>query len=704
MSSITIGNNNKTGEPVEISDNARSRSLYVVGITGTGKSTLLERIAYQDMENGDGLCFLDPHGRSVDALVDAVPVGRKDDVVYWNTADIDRPFGINPFYCSDPSDPRVIEARQQAFIEALRNIEDFSDSFKGATRMINVLRQLAITFIVNRLTLAETSKFLNPDKQDFRQQFYPALEEYYKNNVLEFWQTHDNKSENRQWDIVESSFNKLEPFTTSVTMRRIFGQATNSINFRQAMDEGKIILVDLSGAGDDYGAYLGAFIVYEIYQAAKSRRDIPEDECRPFHIFADEFQTYMTRVFPDFIAQCRKFKVDVALGHQEREGQLDDKRKKASTRSTGNMVLFRVNGIDARELAGEFDTTPPQPAEERLEQKVVIVPNAIEHIASNGHEKEIVVENYNALVDLLENFFEAAVYWSRENENILTTYKKRMIRGLNKHFYEVMKVGKNVDVDKDEEQKMFKRATPTILGVADDVYGISFADIPGVVGAVVSTTDPIPTFYRQIQRMIEILREDPVGGLSDPELDEYNILHLMEKYGENVHPPGWDKQRSLDDWGHAWKWHYRERGIIYMVVTLSIDLHYWPCYTRGGQLDPVYEKPRPYSDVKEQIANELTLLPKYQARCKLTTETGTREVTIKTLNFTEAVDTKRAERIRDVSRWIYGQPREKVEEEIERRLRTTTEARSATPTNGKEQEPEQDDTWVEIEDDTDKDI
>lgn len=707
--SVVIGLETETGGEVSISKAARERSVYVVGIPGTGKSTLLESMAYQDMASGEGLCFLDPHGDSVKKLLDRVPEYREEDVIYWDPADIDRPFGLNPFSVPDPKDARSVDAKADNFISALESLAEFTEIFKSAPLMTNVLRHLAIALIVNQgYTLAEAPEFL--ENEDYRPQFYPALSEEYP-QIRRFWWKLDDRRPGRQEDLVSSSLNKLERFQVNTTMRTIFGQPTNSIDFRQAMDEGKIILVNLAGApGEGSGAFIGAFVVFEIYKAAKSREDLAGDQRRPFHIFADEFQTFMSTAFPKLIEECRKYKVDTVIAHQHREGQLSD-RAKGSTRSAGNLIMFRINAPDARDLAGEFDLTPPEPEVTGERPKYEVAPNPLEHLATHGHENSRVVEGYRTLEEMIDEFFEKMFDWIGERTDVdvavhfdglsvrqefgsvLAQKKAKFRREVNQILHENMRA--------EDDEEAYKKYSVVKWGISRAVRDAMAKLLDTVTQARVHRLEDKRREWEDYKESVEYWRKIDKEEIANkmPVVVEPTPESMAEEFKGTVY----NKIEGYLDGGPAvWKSAFeiveREWDIRLIVEELAYLLYKNPCMVPTGQLEPIVDKPRLYSDVGAQIANELANLPKYQARCKLTTETGPQEGTIKTMDLVVPSDTARAERIKKRSREKYGRNRRTVEQEIEKRLeiRTTTVARSATLDRREHPnaEPEQDE-WLE---------
>src|SRR5581483_11724228 len=172
---VLIGHDDTTQTPVGISVEARRRSTYVIGKPGSGKSTLLENIAVADMENGDGLCFLDPHGDSASLLVAALPEARQADLIYWHPKDIAHPFGLNPFACANRDDALEVDQRVEHFLSALSSLAEFTEVFASAPRMTDILRHLAFAFVLNEdVTLLDTPRFLT--STSYRTQFYPAIE------------------------------------------------------------------------------------------------------------------------------------------------------------------------------------------------------------------------------------------------------------------------------------------------------------------------------------------------------------------------------------------------------------------------------------------------------------------------------------------------------------------------------------------------
>ena len=360
---VVLGRDQATGALVSLPAQAREFSLYTLGSPGVGKSNLLESIARQDMENGDGLCFLDPHGTSSRQLRHVVPPERLADVIFWDPKDLPLQIGLNPFYCPTVADPVAVDRKVEDFISALASLQEFQMVFQSAPLMLDILRHLAFACILNQgTTLLNTVPFLTDER--YRHTFYPALQHYHRLDILDYWQQFDKKTVYHQEEQTRSSLNKLRRLATTNITRTIFKWSTPTFDFRTLMDERKILLVDLSGLGEGNGELIGAFLVSDLLRAAFSRGDVPEDQRPPFHLFADEFERFMTTAFPQILDEGRKFRLFCVLAHQHR-GQLEGSSR-GSTLNIKNKIIFQVNSKDAQELSWEFDTTPPA-AEPKLE-------------------------------------------------------------------------------------------------------------------------------------------------------------------------------------------------------------------------------------------------------------------------------------------------------------------------------------------------
>jgi hypothetical protein len=350
---LRLGFDTQTGDPVELTLEERKQGTYIIGTTGTGKSTLLKNIVYQDMvkDRTHGLCVLDPHGDLIDELLLMVPEERKDDVILFNPMDMERPYGLNLLDC-DRDDPVEVRWVLSTVMGTLRRLFYYS----WGPQLEHVLRHTLLTAMhITDATFIELLLLLSNPK--FQQEITKNINEPL---LKSFWKDFPKNYITRM-DLTNSTINKLTPFLTDRTMRNIIGQPKNTINFEEVMDKGKILFVNLSKGdlGEENSSLLGSVIVNLILIAALKRRDTEKVKRRQFHLIADEFQNFASESFSILQSEARKYGVDVVVAHQFRD-QLD-LNIKGSTLNVGNIVVFRVTGRDSYDLASQFDNTPPPP-------------------------------------------------------------------------------------------------------------------------------------------------------------------------------------------------------------------------------------------------------------------------------------------------------------------------------------------------------
>lgn len=350
---IELGINSENDSSVQINLVERRQGTYIIGTTGTGKSTLLKNIILQDMlhDQEHGLCLLDPHGDLIDELLSLVPKHRINDVILFDPMDTKHPFGLNLLEC-DRDDPHQVRWVISTVMATLQRLFYYS----WGPRLEDVLRNsLETAMFLPDSTFIELLLLLR--NKTFRSQVVEKIDDEL---IKQFWKDlpYDHS---KQMEIISSTINKISPFVTDKSMRNIIGQPRNTINLKQIMDEGKILFVNLSKGdlGEANSALLGSVLVNLILIAALQRRPIPYKQRRPFHLIVDEFQNFATESFAILQSEARKYAVDVVVAHQFRD-QLDYLNK-GSTLNVGNIIIFRVTGRDSYELASQFDNTPPPP-------------------------------------------------------------------------------------------------------------------------------------------------------------------------------------------------------------------------------------------------------------------------------------------------------------------------------------------------------
>ena len=355
---VSLGTEVRNGNPVALSPEGRRQGTYVLGINGTGKSNLLLDVALQDIEAGDGLCLMDPHGDLIDAVLQRVPRHRVDDVVLFDPSDIDFPFGLNMFECPDVTNPRLVD---RVCSEVVLTFKKLFEDFWGP-RMEDLIRHTVLTLMgTPECTMLDMLPLLTDGGR--RAEYVsrttdPVLRHYWEQAFP------DNKKTQGEW--VSSTLNKIGRFLTNPVIRNIVAQPRSSFDFRDIMDSGKVLLVNLSKGklGEDNASLLGSVLVGKILIAAMSRAELATGERRPFHLIVDEYHSFATESFPTLQSEARKFAIDTIVAHQYRD-QLDILNK-GSTLNVGNFIVFRVTGKDAGEMAMQFDNTPPR-GEPRLD-------------------------------------------------------------------------------------------------------------------------------------------------------------------------------------------------------------------------------------------------------------------------------------------------------------------------------------------------
>jgi hypothetical protein len=351
---ITFGNDKETKKAVGVTPEDLWYSLYLIGATGMGKTNLLKDTARQFMERGEGFCFIDPAGDASEELPAYIPEHRENDLVYWNPVDEKYELGLNPFECNPES--RVARSViPQNFVFAIENLEEFQEAFTNAPHVRETLRNLGHAFVANQgRTFDETIPILDTSSQGimFRLGFYEKLGKYNPRS-LAYWQRFDKLPEKERVERVKAPLNKLSAFVDDPILESIYKKKHSFCNFRALMDEGKILIIRLADIGPRNAAFLGSLVVAGLWSAALTRTDIPEDKRRRFHLIADEFQDYLTGVFPEIQKKGRKYGLDTIIAHQDRGGMSD--RMRSVTLGIKNKIIFSINSIDAAELAPEVD-------------------------------------------------------------------------------------------------------------------------------------------------------------------------------------------------------------------------------------------------------------------------------------------------------------------------------------------------------------
>ena len=325
----------------------RSRHLYIIGQTGAGKSGLLELFTLSDIFHGQGYAVVDPHGDLAVDNMRFIPGSRMKDVVYFNPADTAHPVGFNPLEVTNPEQKSNISSEVIGVLKRM-----FGESW--GPRLEYILRYTILALLDRpSTTMLDISRMLTDKK--FRKE---TLSYCNDSVVLQFWNVeYASWNEKFQSEAIAPVLNKVGAFTANPTIRNIIGQPKSTFNIRQIMDEGKILIVNLSKGliGEDNAAILGSFLVTKIQLAAMSRSDIPNiADRRPFYLYVDEFQNFATDSFATILSEARKYALNLTVANQY-IGQMTDTVRDAVFGNVGSMISFRVSADDAPILSKQFE-------------------------------------------------------------------------------------------------------------------------------------------------------------------------------------------------------------------------------------------------------------------------------------------------------------------------------------------------------------
>ncbi len=325
----------------------RSRHVYIIGQTGAGKSGTLELFALSDIFHGHGYAIIDPHGDFAVNNLRFIPGSRLKDVVYFNPADTAYPLGFNPLEVTNPSQKSNISSEVIGVLKRM-----FGESW--GPRLEYILRYTILALLDRpETTMLDITRMLTDKK--FRTE---TLSYCTDTVVLNFWKIEfASWNDKFQSEAIAPVLNKVGAFTANPVIRNIIGQPKSTFNIRQMMDEGKILVVNLSKGliGEDNAAILGAFMVTKIQLAAMSRSDIADiADRRPFYLYVDEFQNFATDSFATILSEARKYGLNLTVANQY-ISQMTDTVRDAVFGNVGTMISFRVSADDAPILSKQFE-------------------------------------------------------------------------------------------------------------------------------------------------------------------------------------------------------------------------------------------------------------------------------------------------------------------------------------------------------------
>ena len=331
----------------------RRRHMYLIGKTGMGKTVMMENMAIQDIQEGRGVAFVDPHGEAAEKLLDFIPSKRVNDVIYFNPADIDFPFAFNVMEQVDPANRHLVASGLMGVFKKI-----WPDVWSARMEYILNNAILALLEYPDSTLLGVNRMLADPDyrKKVVERVTDPVVKSFWVQEFARYTQRYESEA-------TAAIQNKVGQFISNPLIRNIIGQVKSKIDMRKLMDEGKILIANISKGkiGEDNSRLLGALVITKLQLAAMSRVDIPEEKRNDFYLYVDEFQNFATDAFCNILSEARKYRLILILGNQY-IAQLEEmtptgkstKVREAVFGNVGTIVTFRVGAEDAEFLEKEF--------------------------------------------------------------------------------------------------------------------------------------------------------------------------------------------------------------------------------------------------------------------------------------------------------------------------------------------------------------
>lgn len=353
--------------------NDRRRHVYVIGKTGTGKSTLLANMVINDLKHNEGLCVIDPHGDLVETLLDFIPKHRINDVVYFDPSDQERTVQINLFEGENVVHRELIASGIISVFQKLY-------SYSWGPRLEYILRNCLLTLLKSKeAKLSDVLELLTNNK--FRDKIVENLDDPI---LKSFWINEYNKMQDRQrQESIASILNKVGQFVSSPIVRNVVNTNQSSFSIEELMDQGKILLVNLSQGrlGEDNATLLGAMMITKIQLAAMGRVNIEEDKRRDFYLYVDEFQNFATDAFIKILSEARKYRLNLTLANQYID-QIPEEVRNAIFGNCGNIISFVMGAGDATYFQSEYGNLYSQDDLVNLDKHQIINKISIDNVLS----------------------------------------------------------------------------------------------------------------------------------------------------------------------------------------------------------------------------------------------------------------------------------------------------------------------------------
>ncbi|MBD3366458.1 S1 RNA-binding domain-containing protein [candidate division WWE3 bacterium] len=455
--------------------NDRLRHMYLIGKSGTGKSTMFVNMVTQDIAKGYGVGVLDPHGETIDTVLERIPDDRIEDVIYVDPSDLENPVGINLMELDDPSQKNLMAS---ALVAAIKQHFDYS----WGPRLEYLLNYSILTLLsAPDTTMLGITRLLEDPN-------YLKYILHYVDDpvVMKFWNTEYKNMKGNNKLVTEAIApiqNKVNRFLASSTIRNILGQQKSTINFWNIMNEGKILLMNLSKGkiGADNANLLGALLVSRIQFMALQRAKLPPDERRPFYLYVDEFQNFATGSFESILSESRKYKLALHLTHQY-TAQLPEELLQAVLGNVGTIASFALGAPDAFAMSKEFAPFFDENDLISMERFHIYIKLMINGMTSMPFSAKILLPWKDNLVPKSGNK-ESILQRSREKFGVSVEEVTREINNwtetefdLGRAISERRKAGDVVDLSPEEEEVLEQDISNI---EADAVYEGTIADVAG---------------------------------------------------------------------------------------------------------------------------------------------------------------------------------------------------------------------------------
>jgi len=478
----------------------RRRHVYIIGKTGTGKTTLAENMAIQDIQSDRGVGIVDPHGEFAEKMLDFVPANRINDVIYFNPADLDFPIAFNVL-------EKVSAEHRHLVASGLMGVFKKIWPDVWSARMEYILNNTLLALLeFPNTTLLGINRLLADDA--YRKRVIKNLKDPV---IRSFWETEFAGYNDRyKQEAVAPVQNKIGQFLSASVIRNIVAQVKSRINIREIMDTKKIFIMNLSKGriGEDNSRLLGGMLITKIQLAAMERVDTPEKERKDFFLYVDEFQNFATESFSNILSEARKYRLDLTMAHQYME-QLSEEVLAAVIGNVGTLVTFRVGSTDAEILAKEFAPTFIETDLVNLTKFQIYLKLMIDGVASQPFSA-----NTLSPINLSTNSAERVIKVSRERyatsrENI----EDKIMR------WTGMEAGGNSDTDNEDDEGYIKEPTPRIVAenknpelskAKDSEYTTDEEGMPVKIEKKVFPPSPTPSPVCHAPQVIQKLTPPPV--------------------------------------------------------------------------------------------------------------------------------------------------------------------------------------------------